>query len=413
MLPVVLSRCAIQRGFLVILCCIGFVLPVLGGQRSGFLRIADPSAPVQSLAPFIEEQCNREEVQKTKLGPLTLRYPESCEHAVSMLGPVLSSGFEILAQMTRGLQITIDTEVVVLDDRRVPRNISHRAAGNTLILLAPEGCDQPSWWRTEAVWRAAIEHLFHETTHAVFAPYLPKKTPRWIDEGSASYVEERIANALAAKAQVHRENSGHLEARFVAARPAQIRELFVREKARRESTDQTLAAYELFAGAFFASERLNESLFDRLLEVAASGARKRDKLAALRALDPLELVSRAQANRQELVREAMESGGDGAARALGWLAVCEDAPSVPENVCSMRTVTLAPYLGNCLDQEDLAGLIEAVGECGNLIPHGWGVMIERACVRFPESTRRRSDWASMLSPDSLDSLEACVQLWKN
>lgn len=363
--------------------------------RSEFLRMTERGAPVHDLDEIIERTCITD-TAATTVGTLTVRYPESCKQTIPAVMDLLVNGLEQLVELIEPLTVRVDSTVVILDNRQLPGNIRYRRNTNARVVLAPFGCDSVDWWQHDHISDQLVDTFFHETVHIVVAGKLPGRTPRWLQEGLAEYVAHRIAQALVTSPD-RDVSSGPPMARFLAAKPATLRSPFSGVRSYHtsvEGTPELYDAYELYLGAFLVSERLGDGVRGALLEIVESEASEREKLKAVRKLDPIELHHSAQGLRQQLIAEAERHLGGNAEEAalatLGWLGVCVDAVHGPPatDECQADYSVLASYYASCLprDRDALEAAIRNAASCGPLIRPGWGTMIDGLCERFPEAS---------------------------
>jgi len=304
---------------------------------------------------------------------------------------VVAKGCDQLTEFFDPLKVGVDSVLVILDNGKLPGNIRYKTAHeNSRIVIAPFGCEQAGWWQRDHVWEQLINELFHETVHAALSRKLPAKAPTWLTEGIACYVAHRVDAALGERIGMPAP-PGASESRFLAAPAEDLKGPFRRVQPIGTSLEETLdmyEAYDLYLGAFLASERAGESVFRSLVRIMGSEKKLRSEL--LRDLDPFRLHQSIQQHREQIIadakREIAEVGDSSAWATLGWLGICVAAEPPQGDTCQELDVSLAPYYGACLSEEKLAAKIRQTLSCGNLIRPGWGSMIERYCARFPETS---------------------------
>lgn len=263
-----------------------------GGRKSGFLRMADESQPIHDLAPIIERTCDATRSESLDAGELMLRFPSACAETIGPVVELLRAGFDELAELAAPLPVRVDSTVIVLDNRDLPGNVRLMAKGHVLVVPAPSGCVASGWWKQEGTWATLVRYFFHETAHAALAEAAPRGTPRWLSEGFAEYVEQRIDEALSASVLGRTIDSDAVVARFLSNSAGDAERVLERRRPfamKLDVAEEAMHAYDLYLGAFLASERLGESLFRTMIDLAGSDASRRQRVRRLRAIDPLEI----------------------------------------------------------------------------------------------------------------------------
>jgi len=411
------DRIFAARGQVILtLCC---ALSILAAHdthaavQSGFVRIVDPDEPVQNLGPIVEKASSDSQTLSLPTGPLTLRFPPSCRASLGPLTEIFGAGFKKLAEISKPLPVHVESSLTIVDNRGLPLNVRYTSPDpNSQIVLAPTGCDDEGWWRQDAVWDNLVRHFFHETWHVVSDEALPRRTPQWLAEGAAAFVSFKIDADLSLRFRGKPIPEAPLIARFIGEPDGRIEAVFDRSGNHAvgvESGSDALDAYALYLGGFLAAERIEDRIFDRLVEIGHSKLSKRRKTKALRAIDPRTVHDHAQSLRTRLIDDALAAARGRAEIAyealttLGWLGECpEPVTTSPLPDCAIESVDLAPYYGTCLERARLETIIAGYAACGTRLPPTWRPAVRRYCRRFPESARAFLSTLAR-SPSSEDS----------